>query len=53
MILPYPFSRGIFICGEPIYVAPDSSPEQMEGYRRQLEQVLNRITTEADNHFNK
>jgi lysophospholipid acyltransferase (LPLAT)-like uncharacterized protein len=51
MILPYPLARGIFIYGEPIYVAPDSSPQQMEEKRLQLEQELRRITTEADNYF--
>ncbi len=51
MILPYPFSRGIFIYGEPIYVKPDSSPKQMEELRQQLEQALNKITTEADSYL--
>lgn len=51
MILPYPFTRGVFICGEPIYVAPDSSNEQMEERRKLVEQELNRITTKADNYF--
>jgi lysophospholipid acyltransferase (LPLAT)-like uncharacterized protein len=53
MILPYPFSRGIFIFGEPIYVNPDSSLEQMEEKRRQLEQALNQITIKADGHFGR
>ncbi len=51
MILPYPFTKGIFIYGDPIYVKPDSSAAQMEEKRREMEQALNRITTEADNYF--
>lgn len=52
MILPYPFTRGVFICGEPINVATDSSDDQMEERRKAVEQELNRITTKADNYFN-
>jgi lysophospholipid acyltransferase (LPLAT)-like uncharacterized protein len=51
MILPYPFTRAIFICGHPIYVAPDSSDQQLQDKCRELEQELNRITSLADHYF--
>ncbi len=46
--LPHPFSRGIIIWGEPIYVPSDATPEQLEAARLELETQLNRITREAD-----
>lgn len=50
-IVPYPFSKGVFICGEPIIVNADSSPEALEEKRLHLEKVLNDITERADNWF--
>jgi lysophospholipid acyltransferase (LPLAT)-like uncharacterized protein len=43
-----PFSRGVFIWGEPISVAPDADAAAQEAARRQLETGLNAITAEAD-----
>ncbi len=53
MILPYPFSRGVVICGEPIYVKRYTSTEQMEELCQQLDVALNLITAEADNYSSK
>lgn len=50
-ILPYPFSRGVFICAEPIRVERDAGAAQMEEARKRLEETLRRITAEADSYF--
>ncbi|MBI2413704.1 MAG: lysophospholipid acyltransferase family protein [Deltaproteobacteria bacterium] len=50
-ILPYPFSKGVFICGEPILVDAKSGPEEMEASRVKLEETLNKLTREADGYF--
>ncbi len=46
--MPYPFSRGIFLMGPPIWVSPDASADELERLRRELEETLNRLTIEAD-----
>ena len=46
--LALPFSRGIFIWGEPVVVAADADAPALEAARRRLEDELNRITAEAD-----
>ena len=46
--MPYPFTRGLFLLGPPIVVPPDSSPDDLERLRRELEETLNRMTIEAD-----
>ena len=43
-----PFSRGVFIWGEPILVAQDADSKGQETARRLLEDRLNAITAEAD-----
>lgn len=47
-IVPYPFSRGVFICGPAVKVAGDADPEEMERARRELEETLTGITRRAD-----
>ncbi len=51
--LPYPFSKGVFIWGEPIYVHPDGDRDYLEEMRRLVERRLNELTEEADRYFNK
>jgi lysophospholipid acyltransferase (LPLAT)-like uncharacterized protein len=51
--VPYPFSKGVFICGEPIYVKRRTGPEECEKIRRGLEDALNEITARADGFFNE
>jgi lysophospholipid acyltransferase (LPLAT)-like uncharacterized protein len=46
MQMPLPFSRGVYVFGEPIVVPRDA--EDMEPYRLALEEALNAITAEAD-----
>ena len=46
--MPYPFSSGVFLWGAPITVPRDSSAEDLERLRKELETRLNRMTLEAD-----
>ncbi|MBI5598145.1 MAG: lysophospholipid acyltransferase family protein, partial [Deltaproteobacteria bacterium] len=50
-ILPFPFSKGVFICGEPISVDEKSGPDEMEAARTRLEDTLNKLTREADGYL--
>lgn len=47
-ILALPFSRGIFIWGDPIMVPRDATAELLEEKRMEIEDALNRLTREAD-----
>jgi lysophospholipid acyltransferase (LPLAT)-like uncharacterized protein len=51
MLIPLPFSRGIFIYGKLIRVSRKSGTDEMEKKRTELEQELNRLTHLADSHF--
>jgi lysophospholipid acyltransferase (LPLAT)-like uncharacterized protein len=50
-VLPYPFSRGVFIWGEPIPVECGESEAGLEEKRQLLETRLNQITAEAEHYF--
>jgi len=50
-LLPYPFSKGVFIWGEPVYV--DGNLTHLEEKRLLLEQRLNHLTEMADGYFEK
>ena len=52
-LLPYPFSRGVFIWGEPIVVDPNGNRAHLEERRLLLERKLNELTEEADRYFNQ
>jgi hypothetical protein len=52
-LLPYPFSRGVFIWGEPIVVNPNGNRAHLEEKRLLLERKLNELTEEADRYFDK
>ena len=47
-VVALPFSQGIFLWGEPIRVAADAGPEQIDQARRAIEDSLNALTDEAD-----
>ena len=47
-LLPYPFSRGLFVCGEPLLVARDCDAGEQERLRSRLEAEIDRVTDEAD-----
>jgi lysophospholipid acyltransferase (LPLAT)-like uncharacterized protein len=50
-LLPYPFSKGIFIWGEPIYVDQNGDRAHLEEKRVLLENRLNELTERADHYF--
>ncbi len=50
-LLPIPFSRGVFIWGEPIHVDPKGDRTHLEEKRLLLENRLNEITEQADHYF--
>ncbi len=52
-LLPYPFSKGVFIWGEPIRVDADGDRDHLEEKRLLLEQRLNQLTEMADRYFEK
>ncbi len=50
-VLAWPFSRGVFAWGEPIYVPHDADDEALEQKRLEVEDAINRITAEVDRHL--
>lgn len=47
-VLPLPFSRGVLIYVEPMYVPRDAGPDALEALRAEFEHRLNAATQEAD-----
>lgn len=47
-VLALPFSRGVFLWGEPIGVPRDADGETLEGKRRELEEAMNGLADRAD-----
>jgi lysophospholipid acyltransferase (LPLAT)-like uncharacterized protein len=52
-LLPYPFSRGVFIWGESVHVDSNGDRAHMEERRTLLETRLNELTEKADHYFDK
>jgi lysophospholipid acyltransferase (LPLAT)-like uncharacterized protein len=50
-LLPFPFSRGVFIWGEPIHVDPNGDRTYLETERLLLENCLIELTERADHYF--
>jgi lysophospholipid acyltransferase (LPLAT)-like uncharacterized protein len=50
-LLPYPFSKGVFIWGEPIYINKNGDRAHLEEKRTLLEDRLNELTERADHYF--
>ncbi len=48
LIVPLPFTRGVFVWGEPVSVPRRASPAEEEAARRAIEDRLKAITAEAD-----
>jgi lysophospholipid acyltransferase (LPLAT)-like uncharacterized protein len=46
-VVPLPFSRGVFVYGEPIEVAPSAGEAEMEEARQRLERALGECASEA------
>ena len=51
-LIPYPFSKGVFIWGEPVYVDRTADRAQLEEKRTLLEKRLRELTDLADRYFN-
>ena len=51
LLIPFPFSKIVYIAGQPVRVPADASAELMETKRRELECNLRQITTQADTYF--
>jgi len=49
-LLPYPFSRGVIVWGEPLKIRPE---EDDEAFRQRIEQALQEVTAKADGYFRK
>ena len=47
MILPKPFSKAVILCGETISVPTTSTESEINALAVDLENILNRITREA------
>lgn len=47
-LVPLPFSRGVFVWGEPITVPRDADPEILEACRQEIEDRLIALTADAD-----
>ena len=48
MVVPYPFTRAMFVYGEPIHVPRDGNPEE---WRVRIEQAMNALAEEAEQNF--
>jgi lysophospholipid acyltransferase (LPLAT)-like uncharacterized protein len=47
-LVPYPFARGLFVCGEPMLVARDVDEAEQDRLRLSLEAEVDRLTDLAD-----
>ena len=47
-LIPYPFARGVFVWGEPLYVPPELTRAETEGLQEELAARVNAVTAEAD-----
>lgn len=50
MVVPYPFSRAIFLYGDPVIVARDEDAEEA---RLRLERAMNDLSDEAERIINE
>jgi lysophospholipid acyltransferase (LPLAT)-like uncharacterized protein len=50
-LLPLPFSRAVYIWGEPIYVEPMATKEEVAKYQEILAERLDLLTMKADEFF--
>ncbi len=48
MLIPLPFHKGMYAITEPIFIPQDATPEQLEEYRKKVENTLNELTWELD-----
>ena len=51
LMIPFPFSRVVYVVGSPIFVPAETTPAQLEQKRQELEERLRTITGQADTYF--
>lgn len=51
LLIPFPWSRVMYVVGQPIFVPANASAAQLEEKRQQLEERLIAITAQADGYF--
>ncbi len=47
-MIPYPFSKGLFLFGTPLWVSREADDVRLEAIRLELETVLNQLTNQAE-----
>lgn len=52
-MIPIPFSKGVFILGDPIWVPKDSDEDTIGRKRLELEERLNIFTERADRYWDR
>jgi lysophospholipid acyltransferase (LPLAT)-like uncharacterized protein len=50
-LIPIPFSRAVYIWGEPMYVPPTTTKDEMAKHQEALEERLDLLTMKADHYF--
>lgn len=50
-LVPVPFSRAVYIWGEPMYVPPTATKAEVAKHQEALEERLDRLTMKADDYF--
>lgn len=50
-LVPVPFSRAVYIWGEPMYVPPTTTKDEITKHQEALEERLDLLTMKADNYF--
>ncbi len=50
-LVPVPFSRAVYIWGEPMYVPPTTTKDEITKHQETLEERLDLLTMKADNYF--
>jgi hypothetical protein len=50
-MVPYPWSRGLFLWGPPLWVPQEAEASELEAKRLELEAALNALTAQADEAF--
>jgi lysophospholipid acyltransferase (LPLAT)-like uncharacterized protein len=50
MVVPFPFTRAVFLYGDPITIARD---EDVEAARQRVERAMNKIANDADRYFER
>jgi len=48
MVIPLPFSRAVFVYGDPIWISRD---EDVEGAMLRVERALNVLSEQAENYW--